>query len=222
MPPVGADGIRLTVNAHLTPAGTTWNLRSALNVAALNCVDPEHASILPAYREFLKKHERKLAAVNKAVDEEFRKTHGARTYRTERDQYMTQVYNYFALPPALDAFCAASVAIANSYMAAPPSDIDAFAAGALPQLEAVFLDFYSRFDAYKIAVADWDTQYGALYGHTQPGYVATAAFAPATVAGDMPVQVFGPVQGPAAVPLSAPVSETNAASVPVGVVPAQP
>ncbi|MEO0063186.1 MAG: hypothetical protein RLZZ08_1746, partial [Pseudomonadota bacterium] len=106
VPPLGPDGVRLSVNAHLSSAGTTWNLRSGLNVAALNCLEPQHASILQAYKQLLTKQDRKLAAANKAVEAEFRDRFGAGTYRNQRDVYMTQVYNYFALPPVRERFCA--------------------------------------------------------------------------------------------------------------------
>lgn len=184
IPPVGADGVRLTVNAHLTPAGTTWNLRSALNVAALNCVEPQYAAILPAYRVFLTTNEKKLASTNRAVDEEFRKVHGSSKYRNERDMFMTQVYNYFALPPATDDFCSVAVALSNEFMATPPQDIDAWSAASLPRVEAVFEAFYRRFEAYRVDVVDWDARYGALYGASQPGYVANSSLLPvATVTG---------------------------------------
>lgn len=189
IPPLGADGVRLTVNARLSPAAKTWNLRSALNVAALNCLEPQFAAILPAYRDFLTRNERKLASTNRVVDEEFRKVHGSRGYRNQRDVYMTQVYNYFALPPARMNFCNAVVQQANQYMAAPPQDLDAYSAVALPQLEMVFEDFYRRFEAYRIAVAEWDARYGAQYGASQPGYVAAAS--------------FGSVTAPVAVPRTA-------------------
>lgn len=192
IPPLGVDGVRMTVNAHLSPAATTWNLRSALNVAALNCMEPQFAAILPAYRDFLTRNEKKLASTNRALDEEFRKRHGSRDYRNQRDVYMTQVYNYFALPPARESFCNAVVQQSNQYMAAPPQDLDAYAAVALPQLETTFEDFYRRFEAYRIAVADWDSRYGAQYGATQPGYVAVSS--------------FGSVAGPGAIPGGGPVA----------------
>lgn len=176
VPPVGADGVRLTVNAHLSAAGTTWNLRSGLNVAALNCLEPQHAPILTAYKALLTGQQRKLAAANKAVESEFRARYGAGTYRTEQDQYMTQVYNYFALPPVREQFCATATDIASNYLLLPPQDLDAYAAVMLPRLEAVFTGFYSSFESYQLAVADWDARYGVQYGASQqPGYLAGGA-----------------------------------------------
>jgi hypothetical protein len=195
------------VNTGLSTAGLVWNLRSALNVAALNCQESHFAGILPAYRVFLDKNESKLARVNKEVDEEFRKVHGARTYRTERDQYMTQVYNYFALPPAHHDFCETATAITARYMAESPADLDAFSAVALTELEQVFLDFYNQFDAQVLAAADWDRQYGALYGATQPGYVATAMALPS--AGSLDISTLPSASGVTFVPGTTGASPTS-------------
>ena len=98
MPPLGANGVRQTVNANLSPTQATWNFRSAYNVAALNCLKPEHADILVGYRAFLKSHARGLKAANRGVDDDYRKRFGAAFIRP-REAYMTQVYNYFAYPP---------------------------------------------------------------------------------------------------------------------------
>lgn len=196
---MGADGVRLTINAHLSAAGTTWNLRSGLNVAALNCLEPQHAPILTAYKALLTGQQKKLTAANKAVESEFRARYGAATYRTEQDQYMTQVYNYFALPPVRDQFCSVATEISSNYLLLPPTDLDAYAAVMLPRLETVFTDFYGRFENYRLAVADWDARYGAQYGAAQqPGYLAAGS-------GPAVVPLTGTLQLPAAPDAAQPV-----------------
>lgn len=157
-PPVNALGFRETVNTGLSRAQTTWNLRSAYNVAALNCLQPEHAQIVVNYRAFLKTHEKKLTAVNKEIDQEFKAKHGAR-FIPPRETYNTQVYNYFALPPTLPSFCDAALAMSNEAAIAPSAELDAFAARSLPMLERVFLDFYRSFDQYRTDLAAWQAKY---------------------------------------------------------------
>jgi hypothetical protein len=168
-PGLDTFGIRQTVNANLTPAQKTWNLRSALNVAALNCLEPQYLAITDNYKAFLKTHLKGLAATNRALDAEFRAKFGP-TYRDSRDVYMTQVYNYFALPPTLPRFCQAALGVSNDLMLVAPADLDTFAAAALPRLEVVFEDFFKAFEQYRIDVAQWDAQYGAQYGTTSAGY----------------------------------------------------
>ena len=102
-PPVDAYGVRRTINTGLSATQTTWNLRSAYNVAALNCTKPEHAAILENYRAYLKAHAKQLTAANKGVDAEFKARIGT-AFVKSREAYMTQVYNYFALPPTLPRY----------------------------------------------------------------------------------------------------------------------
>ncbi|MDP3675856.1 MAG: hypothetical protein Q8R44_12305 [Novosphingobium sp.] len=186
IPAQNSFGVRETINANLTPAQKVWNLRSAMNVAALNCLEPQYAAILENYKVFLKAQTKGLSATNRALDAEFRAKYGA-TYRDVRDSYMTQVYNYFALPPTLPRFCGASLAVSNELAAVAPTGLDTFAAGALPRLEAVFDDFFGAFEQYRIDVAQWDAQYGPKYGTTSAGYsnplapTATVSTAPPVV-----------------------------------------
>jgi hypothetical protein len=171
IPALGFDGVRHTVNYALTPAQTTWNLRSALNVAALNCLELEYDPILQGYKTLLKDQARGLSAANKSLENEFRQKYGP-GFRDVLDGYMTQVYNYFALPPARKNFCDASLAVALEVPALAPADLDAFAARSLPKLEAVFNDFFAAYDQYRVALAQWDAEYGApVLRTTAVGYV---------------------------------------------------
>ena len=158
-PPIGIDGARRTVNVGLTPAQTVWNLRSAFNVAALNCQKPEHAGILAGYRDFLIRHAKTLTKYNRTVDDEFKGRAGNAGYVTMRESYMTQVYNYFALPPTLPAFCDAVLAVSVQSAAVASADLPAFAQASLPQLEAVFTAFYNSYDQYRADLAAWDARY---------------------------------------------------------------
>jgi hypothetical protein len=85
---------------------------------------------------------------------------------------MTQVYNYFALPPARGDFCNVMLGIANEYAATPPEDANLFAASSLTRIDAVFDRFFRAYEQYRIDSAAWDARYGARYGASQPGYVA--------------------------------------------------
>jgi hypothetical protein len=166
IPQVGADGIRMTVNAHLNPLEAVWNFRSGWNVAALNCLEPRYQPILDGYKAFLNNHARRLTAVNRALDLQYRRDFGSAAI-SRRESFNTQVYNYFALPPARNYFCEAALKVSTQMLAAPPGDIDAFALTSLPVLEGAFEQFFSDYERFKLAVADWDAQYGAQYGASQ-------------------------------------------------------
>ncbi|MCB2051454.1 MAG: hypothetical protein KDE63_08495, partial [Novosphingobium sp.] len=163
IPAVAANGIRQTVNANLTPAQRTWNLRSAYVVASLNCLGPRYVSILDGYKNFLKVHGGDLKSVNNRVESEWRAREGS-GYKRARDSYTTQVYNYFALPPTLPDFCNAAVDMSNASLSVPRGQLDNFAANELPKLESVFDTFFRSFEQYRVDLANWDAQYGPMYG----------------------------------------------------------
>lgn len=158
IPPLGVDGVRQTVNAHLTPNQTLWNFRSAYNVAALNCLRPEHGEIVVGYRAFLKKHARALTAANRGVDAEFKSKYGTR-FIAPREAYMTQVYNYFANPVTLRAFCDATLTMTRSLELVSSSDLTTFSQAELPKIDQVFEAFFRAYEQYRADAANWDAKY---------------------------------------------------------------
>ncbi len=183
LPPVDALGLRQSVNRNISPAQALWNLRSAYNVAALNCSAPKHADILVRYRAFLTSNAKVLTTANKTVDAEFRKKYGAK-FVAPREQYMTAVYNHFALPPTLADFCDAVLAVSRDGMVVKPVDLQGFAVLSLPNIEVVFDDFYRRYEKYRSDLAAWDAQYGQTVSAQTGGAgfgAPSASVAPAIV-----------------------------------------
>ena len=179
VPPANAFGIRQTINTGISPAQTVWNLRSAYNVAALNCLKPQHAPILEGYKNFLKANAKRLTAVNREMDQEFRAKNGPGFVRA-REAYMTQVYNYYALPPTLPAFCDAVLALSLESASIPPGGLDAYAPAALAKLDAVFLQFYDSYEQYRADLAAWRQRYAPAPAVVVPTIVLPPASAPPT------------------------------------------
>ena len=177
IPQVAPDGVRQTVNAYVTPAQATWNVRSAFNVAALNCLAPQHANILENYKVFLENFDKPLDKANDKVEAEFRDKYGdRRTGRAELDNYMTKVYNYFTMPPAKQAFCDAALELSNESVLVAPADLESFSARALTRFEGVFEDFFRSFERYQTNLATWDRLYGTPAG-LYPSYGPTTQVA---------------------------------------------
>ena len=176
VPPMNLDGTRQSINTKIAPLQTVWNLRSAYNVAALNCLRPEHADILVGYKRLLKIYKVGLLKANRGVDADYRTRFGAKFIRP-RETYMTQVYNYYAFPPTLPSFCDAALAMARESMTLKPLDLTAFAQRYVPLFDLVFENFYRSYDQYKVDAAAWDAKYA-------------------------PVAVVLPVLGPTAAPTS--------------------
>ncbi|WP_230280332.1 hypothetical protein [Croceicoccus sp. Ery15] len=187
-------GIRQTVNTGLSTEQATWNLRSAYNVAALNCNAPEDAAIAERYGDFLKTHSRELSTTNQKVDTQFRDKFGRSEYKRARDQYMTQVYNYFSLPPALPRFCAAARETSLALADTPKGKLDEAAQAELPKLELVFLGYFDEYEAYSAEAQAWDAEYLATYGEPY----RHRRMVPPPVDPNAPVAA--PVADPAAIP----------------------
>jgi hypothetical protein len=154
-----------------------WNLRSAYNVAALNCPEPAFGEIVVNYRAFLKAHAKALTAFNRKVDAEFKAKYGA-GYIAPREKFMTEVYNHYALPPTLTAFCKAVLAVSRDAVALKSADLEAFSTRSLPNVEIVFDDFYRRYGAYRAALANWTARYGPLPTPVNPAQASGPAIQP--------------------------------------------
>lgn len=173
LPPRGSDGRRVTVNSNLSDDQLVWNLRSAWNVAALNCLAPEYEPILASYRAFLTNNVKSLKAVNDRIEKTYTSRFDVkRDAMIERDGYTTRVYNFFAEPAARAGFCRAALDMANRALAEPKIRPLEFASANFGGLLMPFDQFFNEYEAYQQASAAWDDKWGAQFGASQPGWVA--------------------------------------------------
>ncbi|HSG35357.1 MAG TPA: hypothetical protein VLA37_12545, partial [Sphingomonadaceae bacterium] len=206
IPSVGIDGTRQTILSDLTPLEAVWSFRSGWNVAALNCLEARYQPILDGYRVLLDKHARRLSAINRELDRQYRVEYGPAATR-EREADMTQLYNYFAMPPAKRYLCDATLEISNTALYAAPEDLDAFALAHLPRMQAAFEQFYRDFEQFYVDVAAWDAKYAHLFAMPadtwrppNPGIITytNAAASGVTFDSDGRVQLAAPGEVPAA------------------------
>lgn len=171
IPRKDVQGRYVTPNLGLGPAATMWHVRSALNVAALGCRGPQEATLIADYNRLLSDKRAVLAAAFARTEADARASEG-KAWRDAHDRQMTRVYNFFAQPPAKVGFCAVAVTVAAEAAATPAAAFETFARAALPRLEAPFLDFYVRYDAYRVELAAWRA------ANPPPSTLAAAADAP--------------------------------------------
>lgn len=160
VPPIDAAGNRHTVNSGISTAQAVWNLRSAYNVAALNCVEAQYTPILDGYKRFLKVYAKQLNTANKQVDASFHTIQAGRAGTVARESYQTQVYNFFSLPPVDANFCQAAMEVSNELLTIDPSQFEAYSFSGLAKLEAPFKSFFDAYDRYKTDLAAWQSRYG--------------------------------------------------------------
>ena len=159
MPKLGIDGVRETPNRLLNTNESIWHLRSALNVAAINCRDPNWAQITPDYNQFLTLHKVQLAKATKAIDAEYVKRYSGTAGLRIRDTKSTELYNYFALPPVKREFCDTSMAKVRELLLVPTTAFPDYAVGAIKDLDDIFIRFFNAYAKYEVDLADWNQRY---------------------------------------------------------------
>lgn len=161
IPEAAADGTRKTVNSSVSTAQAVWNLRSAYNVAALNCVEAEYNPVLEGYKSFLKVHDKSLDKADAELKKNFTGAFGKQGTR-ERETYQTQVYNFFAVPPVKSTFCNAAMQLAAEIALIPAGQLEGYAPQGLAKFEAPFMAFFDAYDQYRADLAAWQAKYGGI------------------------------------------------------------
>ncbi len=158
LPGRGIDGRFVTANSNITGDRAFWQLKIGLNVAAIGCRGLEETSLVSAYNTIIKAHGKVIKSTEKSVIAQLgkdTKTNGT----AARDRLSTQLFNYFAQPPAHRDFCARANEIAQIVASAPTAQVVEQAPGNLAKLDQPFHDFYEAYARYQYDVAAWDAKY---------------------------------------------------------------
>ena len=159
IPPVGLDGVRATPNRGLSRDEQIWHFRSALNVAALNCQGPIWGQIATEYNKFIVIHKVILSKTSKTVDREYVTRYPGQNGLRVRDTRMTDLYNYFALPPVRAQYCDMALRKLTEANTVPTGALPEYAIGGLADIDGVFVNFYDAYVKYERDLADWNMQY---------------------------------------------------------------
>ena len=112
-----------------------WNLRSGLNVAALQCQFSPYLRAVSNYNDLLAHHSRELAAAYQTLEGYFRRVHG-RTGPRQFDDYSTQTYNNFSTLQAQLGFCDTAAEIARAALTTRKGELHQLAAARMRELRA--------------------------------------------------------------------------------------
>jgi hypothetical protein len=121
-----------------------WNLRSGLNVAALNCQFSPYLRTVDSYNAIISQHARELAAAYTALEGYFRRV-GGRAGPRRFDDYSTQTYNNFSPQSAQFAFCQTAARIGREALAKPRGQLADLAAARMRELRSSLIP---AFDGY--------------------------------------------------------------------------
>lgn len=116
-------------------AAMVWNLRAALNVAALQCQFAPTLLTLPNYNTILKDHAAELNSSYATLTKYFQRTHKtAKEGQMALDQYGTRVYSSFSAVHAQLTFCAAADDVSQQVVFTPRGQVGEVAAQRLREL----------------------------------------------------------------------------------------
>lgn len=104
-----------------------WNLRSGLNVAALQCQFSPSLRVVDNYNDILAHHSDELATAYTQLGNYFKRVHGPREGQRLFDDYSTKTYNGFSTLYAQRGFCQTSASIGRAVIAAPKGGMGAVA-----------------------------------------------------------------------------------------------
>lgn len=114
-------------------AAMIWNLRAALNVAALQCQFGPTMLTLSNYNTILRDHKVELNSSYAVLSKYFARTHKtAKEGQTALDQYGTRVYSSYSAVHAQLTFCQTANAISNAAVFTPRGSFGDLAAEQLP------------------------------------------------------------------------------------------
>jgi hypothetical protein len=116
-------------------AHVLWNLRSGLNVAALQCQFSPFLRTVANYNAILAHHNRELAAAYTALEGYFRRVNGRNGPR-QFDLYSTQTYNGFSTLDGQLGFCQTAARIGREALATPKGQFGQLAINRMREFRA--------------------------------------------------------------------------------------
>ena len=117
-------------------ASLLWNLRAALNVAALQCDLAQSLLTVPNYNAMLTDHRAELKNAFDTLNRYFVKAKkSAKAGQTALDQYSTRVYSSFSTVSGQYTFCATAHSIGRDAIFAPKGQLLAVAQARMSELK---------------------------------------------------------------------------------------
>lgn len=100
-----------------------WNLRAGLNVAALQCQFSPYLRTVNNYNALLAHHSDEFANAYTALNNYFKRVHGAKEGQRKFDDYSTITYNGFSTLQAQYGFCNTAAAIGKEALTRPKGQL---------------------------------------------------------------------------------------------------
>ncbi len=117
--------LRMTTKAE-DEANAVWNVRAALNIAALQCQFSPFLATVKNYNDLLKQHGEEITGAQVTMIAHFKRYDGARA-ANNFDQYTTRTYNSYSTLDAQYSFCDAAALVGRQLLTIPKGQLGAIA-----------------------------------------------------------------------------------------------
>ncbi len=117
--------LRTTTKAE-DEANAVWNVRAALNIAALQCQFSPFLATVKNYNDLLKHHGEEITSAQMTMIAHFKRYDGARA-ANNFDQYTTRTYNSYSTLDAQYSFCDAAALVGRQLLTIPKGQLGAIA-----------------------------------------------------------------------------------------------
>lgn len=141
------DGTYIPPHFDTTDGAAVWQLRGALNVAALGC-DKAGGGVLEGYNSWLRTHSAILARYFNEYLQDWEET-GWNGWRDAFENQQTRFYNFYSQSPIRTNFCAAARLEIAKVGTVPDAELPKFARESLARLDQPFFNFYQAVDAWR-------------------------------------------------------------------------
>jgi hypothetical protein len=156
LPQRDGSGEFLTPNRDLYGERAFWNLRIALNVAAIGCRGARAGELVADYNRLLGRHAALVRSSETGVIAYLARQSGSNGIAA-RDKLSTRLFNYFAQPPAQAEFCQQAANVASELANSNEAHARLRASALLAKVDQPFVDFYHAYDRYQVEWTAWKT-----------------------------------------------------------------
>lgn len=123
-------------NAAEIKAGLAWNLRAAINVAALQCQFEPTLLAISNYNAMIAHHDAELDAAQATLLAYFQRTVGkGKAGQSASDMYNTRIYSGYSTVQAQRGFCQAAAAVGRQAIFADRGQLNVVAREGLPSIK---------------------------------------------------------------------------------------
>ncbi|MGE4323265.1 MAG: hypothetical protein AB7E60_09580 [Sphingobium sp.] len=171
-------------NAAEIQAGLVWNLRAALNVAALQCQFEPTLLAISNYNAMIAHHDAELDAAQAGVLGYFHRTVAkGRPGQAAADQYGTRIYSGYSAVQAQKGFCQAAALVGRNAIFADRGALHDIARQGLPSIKKALVPVGDRYygdpgSRYTMALPSLDRKCwkkGKLQARCQQAWTEKAA-----------------------------------------------